>query len=119
MQEKTTSVFVVATANNIVKLPPEMLRKGRFDEIFYVGLPNNTERRMIFEIHIGKRGNHKNSLSKIDLGKLESRPTGRDDEYMFYVTFKVAPDEKLFALLDCLAELCKEIVYLGSYSEVD
>ena len=76
MQEKTTSVFVVATANNIVKLPPEMLRKGRFDEIFYVGLPNNTERKMIFEIHIGKRGKHKDSLSKIDLGKLVEKTQG-------------------------------------------
>ena len=41
MQEKTTPVFVVATANNINLLPPELLRKGRFDEIFYVGLPND------------------------------------------------------------------------------
>lgn len=48
MQEKSSSVFVVATANNITKLPPELLRKGRFDEIFYVGLPNPKEREKIF-----------------------------------------------------------------------
>lgn len=55
MQEKDCAAFVVATANNISKLPPELLRKGRFDEIFYVGLPNNNERRKIFELHIKKR----------------------------------------------------------------
>ena len=55
LQEKESPVFVVATANDITKLPPELLRKGRFDEIFYVGLPQKEERRKIFEIHIKKR----------------------------------------------------------------
>ena len=50
MQEKKSAAFVVATANDITKLPPELLRKGRFDEIFYVGLPNDKERKKIFEI---------------------------------------------------------------------
>ena len=53
MQEKTSAVFVVATANDIMKLPPELMRKGRFDEIFYVQLPKEDERQKIFEIHIG------------------------------------------------------------------
>ena len=55
MQEKESPTFVVATANDITKLPPELLRKGRFDEIFYVGLPNKEEREKIFKIHITKR----------------------------------------------------------------
>lgn len=55
MQEKESPTFVVATANDITKLPPELLRKGRFDEIFYVGLPNDKEREKIFQIHINKR----------------------------------------------------------------
>ena len=55
LQEKTSTAFVVATANDITKLPPELMRKGRFDEIFYVGLPQREERRKIFEIHIRKR----------------------------------------------------------------
>ena len=55
LQEKETPVFVVATANDITKLPPELLRKGRFDEVFYVGLPQREERRKILEIHIRKR----------------------------------------------------------------
>lgn len=55
MQEKESAVFIVATANDISKIPPEFLRKGRFDELFYVDLPNNKERRKILEIHLKKR----------------------------------------------------------------
>ena len=68
MQEKTSPAFVVATANDITKLPPELLRKGRFDEIFFVGLPSKEERRKIFEIHISKR--RKQDLAQIDVDKL-------------------------------------------------
>lgn len=74
MQEKDSAAFVVATANDIIKLPPELLRKGRFDEIFYVGLPSDNERKKIFEIHISKRRNM--DLQDIDLGKLVSRTKG-------------------------------------------
>ena len=73
MQEKTSTAFVVATANDITKLPPELLRKGRFDEIFYVGLPNAKERKKIFEIHIKKR--HQD-ISKVDIQKLVSMTDG-------------------------------------------
>ena len=52
LQEKESSVFVVATANNIDKLPPELLRKGRFSEIFYVDLPDATGRKQIFDINL-------------------------------------------------------------------
>lgn len=55
MQEKTKPVFVIATANNIKDLPPELLRKGRFDEIFFVDLPTESEREKIFEVHLNKR----------------------------------------------------------------
>ncbi|MHC4738906.1 MAG: AAA family ATPase [Planctomycetota bacterium] len=55
MQEHQEPVFVIATANDIEALPPELLRKGRFDEIFFVGLPNPDTRKKIFEIHIKKR----------------------------------------------------------------
>jgi SpoVK/Ycf46/Vps4 family AAA+-type ATPase len=54
MQEKSKPVFVVATANNISDLPPELLRKGRFDEIFFVDLPTKEERKHIFKIHLNK-----------------------------------------------------------------
>lgn len=55
MQEKTDPVFVIATANDISSLPPELLRKGRFDEIFFVDLPTKKEREKIFKLHIDKR----------------------------------------------------------------
>ena len=55
MQEKETPVFVIATANNIHALPPELLRKGRFDEIFFVDLPTSEERKEIFRVHLQKR----------------------------------------------------------------
>lgn len=55
MQEKTKPVFVMATANNIDGLPPEFLRKGRFDEIFFVDLPTRPERRLIWQLHLSKR----------------------------------------------------------------
>ncbi len=55
MAEKVSSVFVIATANAIDKLPPELLRKGRFDEIFFLDLPNSDERLSILELHIKKR----------------------------------------------------------------
>lgn len=74
MQEKTSSTFVVATANDITKLPPELMRKGRFDEIFYVGLPNLEERRKIFEIHIKKR--RKQDIANIDISSLVSQTEG-------------------------------------------
>jgi SpoVK/Ycf46/Vps4 family AAA+-type ATPase len=56
MQEKTSPVFVIGTANDISALPPEVLRKGRFDEIFFVDLPQLQERREIFAIHLARRG---------------------------------------------------------------
>lgn len=55
MQEKTSAVFVMATANNISLLPPEFLRKGRFDEIFFIDLPTTLERKVIFSLHISAR----------------------------------------------------------------
>ncbi|HVV01495.1 MAG TPA: AAA family ATPase, partial [Verrucomicrobiae bacterium] len=56
MSERRSPVFVVATANEITRLPPEMVRKGRFDEIFFVDLPSAENRKQIFEIHLTKRG---------------------------------------------------------------
>lgn len=52
LSEKTTPCFIIATANKIETLPPELLRKGRFDEIFFVGLPSKIEREQIFKVHL-------------------------------------------------------------------
>lgn len=67
LSEKKTPVFVVATANDISQLPPELLRKGRLDEIFFVDLPKPEERMEVFRIHLNKRGRN---AAKFDLTQL-------------------------------------------------
>ena len=74
MQEKDSPTFVVATANDVTQLPPELLRKGRFDEIFYVGLPNEKEREKIFEIHIKKR--RRQDFKNIRIKELVTKTNG-------------------------------------------
>jgi AAA+ superfamily predicted ATPase len=73
LSEKTAPVFVIATANDISHLPPELLRKGRVDEIFFVDLPNEVERQEIFRIHLAKR---KRNPSKFDLDSLARMSDG-------------------------------------------
>jgi AAA+ superfamily predicted ATPase len=67
LQDKKENVFVIATANDISKLPPELMRKGRFDEIFFVDLPDTEARTQILEIHLRKR---KRSPTKFDIARL-------------------------------------------------
>jgi AAA+ superfamily predicted ATPase len=73
LSEKSSSVFVIATANNISELPPELLRKGRFDEIFFVDLPNDDERREIFRIHLALR---KRDVAAFDVDALGREAVG-------------------------------------------
>lgn len=73
MQERKSPVFLVATSNDISALPPELLRKGRFDEIFFVDLPSLEERKSIFSIHLGRR---KQDAAKFDLEKLATAAAG-------------------------------------------
>jgi AAA+ superfamily predicted ATPase len=73
LNEKQKAVFVMATANDISQLPPELLRKGRLDEIFFVDLPSLTERRQIFQIHIAKR---RRDPAKFDLDRLAEASDG-------------------------------------------
>ncbi len=67
LQEKEKAVFVVATANDVFRLPPELMRKGRFDELFFVDLPDAAERRAIFEIHLQRK---KQDAKRFDLAAL-------------------------------------------------
>jgi hypothetical protein len=73
LQEKKQDVFVVATANDLSSLPPELLRKGRFDEIFFVDLPDDGERDAIWNIHLSLRKQDRNTF---DLGKIVSASDG-------------------------------------------
>ncbi len=73
MQERSGDVFMVATANDVSALPPELLRRGRFDEIFFVDLPGTDERAEIFSIHLAKRGQ---DPSRFDLAPLVAKSDG-------------------------------------------
>ncbi len=73
LQEKQAACFVVATSNDVSQLPPELMRKGRFDEIFFVDLPAQQERGEIFSIHLKKR---KRDPKNFDLEKLAERTVG-------------------------------------------
>jgi SpoVK/Ycf46/Vps4 family AAA+-type ATPase len=73
LAEQRSRVFIVATANDISALPPELVRKGRFDEIFFVDLPNSAARAEIFGIHCKKRGIQ---MSDTDIQALAARSEG-------------------------------------------
>jgi ATP-dependent 26S proteasome regulatory subunit len=73
MQDRTAPVFIVATSNNVTALPPELIRKGRFDELFFVDLPNTSERRAILALHLSR---HKQNPAAFDLDKLAAATEG-------------------------------------------
>lgn len=73
MQDKKAPAFVVATSNDVTSLPPELLRKGRFDEIFFIDLPSTEERAQIFKIHLQKR---KRNPDEFDLHRLAAATPG-------------------------------------------
>ena len=80
MQDKKQPVFVVATSNDVTALPPELLRKGRFDEIFFVDLPNAEERAEIFAIHLKKRKRDPKDFDTAALGRLSVGFSGAEIE---------------------------------------
>jgi len=91
LQEKESSVYVLATSNDVSKLPPEFLRKGRFDELFLVELPSAEERRSIFEIHLKKRGKFDSSaIDTIKLLKETEGFSGADIEAVVKETIEAA-----------------------------
>lgn len=90
MQEKDNTVFIVASANDISTLPPEFLRKGRFDELFFVDLPNAEERRRIIEIHLKKRGKWNRNINTISLIKETEGYNGADLEAVVKDTIETA-----------------------------
>jgi SpoVK/Ycf46/Vps4 family AAA+-type ATPase len=80
LSEKQTPVFVVATANDVAQLPPELLRRGRFDELFFVDLPTLAERREILAIHLQKRGRDPTHYRLSELAEEAERFTGAELE---------------------------------------
>ncbi len=94
MQEKTAPVFVVATANDVTQLPPEMLRKGRWDELFFVDLPNEIERQAIWRIVIARYQREPNEFDLMALAKATEGLTGSEIEQAFVESLYMAFDEE-------------------------
>jgi len=102
MQEKKSPVFVFATANDVSGIPPELLRKGRFDEMFSVDLPNKEERMEILQIHIRK----KNRQHLVSSGKLSlERLAGECSEGFTGAEIEAAINEAMYAAFDASKDL--------------
>ncbi len=94
LSEKTTPVFVVATANNIEYIPPEILRKGRFDEMFFLNLPTKEERESIFEVHLKKfRPNAITNFQLPLLGQLSQEFSGAEIEAVIIEAMRLGFNE--------------------------
>ena len=106
MQEKTSPVFVMATANRIEKLPGEFLRKGRFDEIFFVDLPTPDERKDIFRIHLSKR---RSDISRFDLDQLAKVSEGFSgaeiEQALIASMYEAFAQDREFTQLDIIAAI--------------
>jgi SpoVK/Ycf46/Vps4 family AAA+-type ATPase len=104
MQEKDSPVFVMATANRVERLPGEFLRKGRFDELFFVDLPNAEERKDIFRIHLSKR---KRDVSRFDLDQLANVSDGFSgaeiEQALVAAMYDAFAQEREFTQLDIIA----------------
>ncbi len=106
MQEKKSPVFVMATANRVERLPGEFLRKGRFDEIFFVDLPNSAERKDIFEIHLGKR---RSEITRFDLEQLTKVSDGFSgaeiEQAIIAAMYDAFAQDREFTQLDIIAAI--------------
>jgi SpoVK/Ycf46/Vps4 family AAA+-type ATPase len=87
-------VFIVATANDVSQLPPEMLRKGRFDELFFVDLPNQAEREAIWSIQIAKYSRDPKDYDVVQLARASEGLTGSEIENTFIAALYCAFDEE-------------------------
>ena len=106
MQEKTSPVFVMATANRVERLPGEFLRKGRFDEIFFVDLPSPDEREAIFQIHLSQR---RSDISRFDLEQLAKVSDGFSgaeiEQAIIAAMYEAFAQEREFTQLDIIAAI--------------
>ncbi|MGA7933172.1 MAG: AAA family ATPase [Kovacikia sp.] len=106
MQDKTSPVFVMATANRVERLPGEFLRKGRFDELFFVDLPNAEERKEIFKIHLSKR---RREIARFDLDQLANICDGYSgaeiEQALVAAMYEAFAQEREFTQLDIIAAI--------------
>ena len=106
MQEKDSPVFVMATANRVERLPSEFLRKGRFDEIFFVDLPTPEERQEIFKVHLSKR---RSDISRFDLAQLANVCEGFSgaeiEQALVEAMYDAFSQDREFTQLDIIAAI--------------
>lgn len=106
LQEKSQPVFVVATGNDVRRLPPELLRKGRFDEIFWVDLPDVHERESIFSIHLGRRGRDPKDFDCWQLAEVSEKFSGAEiEQSIIDGMFQSFAEDREVATLDVLRAL--------------
>lgn len=119
MQEKKSPVFIVATANNIEQLPPEFMRKGRFDEIFFVNLPTEKERVEIFRLHISRRRDI--AVKNYDLAALAKETKGFSgaeiEQVINDAMFQAFSQQRDFTTEDILAAIHSTIPLSVSFRE--
>ncbi len=106
LQEKDAPVFVVATGNDVRRLPPELLRKGRFDEIFWVDLPDIHERESIFSIHLKRRGRRPSEFDCWELAEVSEKFSGAEiEQSIVEAMFQAFAEEREVVTLDILRAL--------------
>ncbi len=106
MQEKTSPIFVMATANRVDSLPGEFLRKGRFDEIFFVDLPTQSEREAVFTIHLNKRKRDLQRFDPLQLAKVADGFSGAEiEQALIAAMYDAFAQEREFTQLDIIAAI--------------
>jgi len=119
MNERRKPVPIMATANDVRKLPPEVLRKGRFDEIFFVDLPSPAERRQIFEIHLRKRGRNPEEFDIEALVAVSEGYSGSEIEEAIIAGLYTAFDEERELTTDDVLEALRETVPISTTMRED
>jgi SpoVK/Ycf46/Vps4 family AAA+-type ATPase len=114
MQEKKHMVFVAATANEIDKLPPELLRKGRFDQIFFVDLPSEAERQEIFSVHLTRRGKDPSAFDLVSLAKATPGFNGAEIEQIVLSAMYSSFDQKRDVIMTDLYRALGRMVPLST-----
>jgi SpoVK/Ycf46/Vps4 family AAA+-type ATPase len=119
MQEKKSPVFVVATANDITSLPPELLRKGRFDEIFFLDLPTEEERAQIFAVHLRKKNRFPEDFDILKLARASEGYVGSEIEQAIIDAMYLGFNDRLreFTTADILTALERQVPLSVSQKE--
>ncbi len=119
LQEKTSPVYVIATANSISEIPPELVRKGRFDDIFFVDLPMQAERREIFRIHIAGRNRDPEKYDLAELARSTEGFSGSEiEQAVISAMYQAFTDGREFETKDILRSV-SETVPLSETMEED